>query len=259
MNPGLIPSPLSVGKDMTPHRRCATAYSGDGGEASGSDTTTMLRPMSDSIIWEYATVDLPTDTAKPMLDQRGLDGWELVSVLSSVNDRHRAYLKRPRSSAPGGPVQTGSKKASARLAELGIEIPADVPRLARYVPALRTGNLVYTSGQLPVVAGKLLRTGKVGGVVSLEDAKSLARTCVVNTLAAVDALVGIDSVTRVVKVVGFVSSADGFNDQPEVLNSASELLESVFGDAGAHARSSLGVSELPFDAPVEVELIVEVL
>ncbi len=147
--------------------------------------------------------------------------------------------------------------ASARLAELGITLPEVVAPLASYVPAVRTGNLVYTSGQLPMERGKLLAAGKVGAQVTLEEAKALARTCALNALAAVDALVGIDAVTRVVKVVGFVASASGFNGQPSVVNGASELLGAVFGDAGAHARSAVGVSELPLDAPVEVELIVE--
>ena len=130
--------------------------------------------------------------------------------------------------------------------------------MASYVPAVRTGNLVYTSGQLPMVAGALLRTGKVGGTVSKEDATALARVCALNALAAVHALVGVHAVTRVVKVVGFVASAPGFNGQPGVINGASNLFGEIFGDAGAHARSAVGVSELPLDAPVEVELIVEV-
>jgi len=147
---------------------------------------------------------------------------------------------------------------SAKLAELGIELPEVVPPLAAYVPAARTGNLVYTAGQLPMESGSLIQTGKVGGEVAPEDGKALARVCALNALAAVHSLVGIDSVTRVVKVVGFVASAPGFNGQPGVVNGASELFGEVFGDAGAHARSAVGVSELPLDAPVEVEAIVEV-
>ncbi len=147
---------------------------------------------------------------------------------------------------------------SARLEQLGITLPPVAAPLASYVPAVRTGNLVYTSGQLPSEGGKLLQTGKVGAEVSPEDGKALARTCVLNALAAVGSLVDIDTVTRVVKVVGFVASAPGFNGQPSVVNGASELLGEVFGDRGAHARSAVGVSELPLDAPVEVELIVEV-
>jgi len=111
---------------------------------------------------------------------------------------------------------------------------------------------------LPTQAGKLPRAGKVGAAVTPEEAKALARICALNALAAVDALAGIDSITRVVKVVGFVASAAGFNGQPGVVNGASDLLAEVFGDRGAHARSAVGVSELPLDAPVEVELVVEV-
>lgn len=147
---------------------------------------------------------------------------------------------------------------SSRLAELGIELPEVARPLAAYVPAVRTGNLVYTSGQLPTQAGKLPQEGKVGAEVSAEDGKTLARISALNALAAVHALVGIDSVVRVVKVVGFVASAPGFTGQPAVVNGASELLGEVFGDAGAHARSAVGVSELPVNAPVEVELIVEI-
>lgn len=148
--------------------------------------------------------------------------------------------------------------ASQRLAELGLTLPTVVKPLAAYVPAVRTGNLVYTAGQLPLTAGELAQTGKVGAQVTPEDAKAAARVCALNALAAIDGLVGIDTVTRVVKVVGFVASAPGFNGQPGVVNGASEFLGEVFGDAGAHARSAVGVSELPLDAPVEVELIVEV-
>jgi enamine deaminase RidA (YjgF/YER057c/UK114 family) len=146
---------------------------------------------------------------------------------------------------------------SARLKELGIDLPEVVPPLAAYVPAVRTGNLVYTAGQLPMDSGSLARTGKVGAEVSPEDGKALARLCALNALAAVHALVGIDAVTRVVKVVGFVASAPGFNGQPAIVNGASELFGEVFGEAGAHARSAVGVSELPLDAPVEVEIVVE--
>ncbi len=149
-------------------------------------------------------------------------------------------------------------KPSAKLAELGIELPDVVPPMAAYVPAVRTGNLVYTAGQLPMEAGSLLQIGKIGADVSPEEGKALARVCGLNALAAVHSLVGIDSVARMVKVVGFVASAPGFSGQPAVVNGASELFGEVFGDAGAHARSAVGVSELPLDAPVEVEIIVEV-
>jgi enamine deaminase RidA (YjgF/YER057c/UK114 family) len=148
--------------------------------------------------------------------------------------------------------------ASARLAELGIALPPVIAPLAAYIPAVRTGNLVYTSGQLPLESGELIHTGKVGSEVSPEQAKAAARICALNALAAIEALVGIDAVSRVVKLVGFVSSAPGFTGQPGVVNGASEVLGEIFGDAGAHARSAVGVAELPLNAPVEVELIVEV-
>jgi enamine deaminase RidA (YjgF/YER057c/UK114 family) len=148
--------------------------------------------------------------------------------------------------------------ASARLGQLGVTLPEVVAPLASYVPAVRTGNLVYTAGQLPMQAGKLVAVGKVGAEVSPDEGKAMARICALNALAAVDSLVGIDAIARVVKVVGFVASAPGFNGQPSVINGASDLLADVFGDKGAHARSAVGVSELPLDAPVEVELIVEV-
>lgn len=148
--------------------------------------------------------------------------------------------------------------ASQRLAELGLTLPPVAAPLAAYVPAVRAGAFVFTSGQLPTVGGELQRTGKVGADVAPEDAKSLARTATLNALAAVDDLVGIDNVARVVKVVGFVSSAPGFGGQPGVVNGASELLGEVFGEAGRHARSAVGVSDLPIDSPVEIELQVEV-
>jgi len=147
---------------------------------------------------------------------------------------------------------------SKKLADLGIELPAVAAPLAAYVPAVRTGSYVYTSGQLPFVDGVLAATGKVGADVSPEEAKQHARTSGLNALAAVHALVGIDNVVRIVKVVGFVASAEGFTGQPAVVNGTSELLGEVFGDAGVHARSAVGVAELPLGAPVEVELVVEV-
>jgi enamine deaminase RidA (YjgF/YER057c/UK114 family) len=146
----------------------------------------------------------------------------------------------------------------ARLADMGITLPSVVPPVAAYLPAVRTGSLVYTSGQLPMVDGALPATGKVGGAVTAEQATGLARTCALNALAAIHALVGLDSIVRVVKVVGFVASTPEFTGQPMVINGASEFLGEVFGDAGRHARSAVGVAALPLDAPVEVELIVEV-
>lgn len=147
-----------------------------------------------------------------------------------------------------------------RLAELGLELPEVVTPLASYVPAVRSGSYVYTSGQVPMVLGKILVTGKVGAEVDAEAAKDAARTCALNALAAVRSVTGdLSAVTRVVKVVGYVASAPDFTGQPGVVNGASDLLGHVFGDAGAHARSAVGVVSLPLDAPVEVELIVEVV
>jgi enamine deaminase RidA (YjgF/YER057c/UK114 family) len=147
----------------------------------------------------------------------------------------------------------------ARLAELGRTVPEVAKPVAAYVPAVRTGNYVYTSGQLPMVSGSLAATGKVGAEVSAEDAKELAATCALNAIAAVKSIVGdLDSVVRVVKVVGFVASTPDFTGQPGVVNGASELLGAAFGEAGVHARSAVGVAVLPLDAPVEVEIVVEV-
>jgi enamine deaminase RidA (YjgF/YER057c/UK114 family) len=147
---------------------------------------------------------------------------------------------------------------SERLKELGLTLPPVSAPAGSYIPAKVSGSLVFTAGQVPFVDGKLPQTGKVGAEVTAEEARDLARICVLNALAAVDALVGIDNVKGVVKVVGFVASAPGFGGQPGVINGASDLLAEVFGDSGAHARSAVGVAELPIDAPVEVELIVEV-
>lgn len=147
---------------------------------------------------------------------------------------------------------------TARLAELGITLPAVAVPAGAYIPARQSGSLVFTAGQVPFVDGKLAATGKVGAEVDADTAYQLARTCALNALAAVDALVGLDSVTGVVKVVGFVASAPGFTGQPAVINGASDVLGEIFGDAGRHARSAVGVAELPIGAPVEVELIVEV-
>lgn len=147
---------------------------------------------------------------------------------------------------------------SERLRELGISLPQVAAPVAAYVPAIRTGNQVWTSGQIPFVNGGLAATGKVGAEVSAEDAYNYARIAALNALAAVDALVGIDKVTRVLKIVGFVASAEDFGGQPAVINGASELMGEIFGDAGAHARSAVGVAELPLNSPVEVEIIVEI-
>ena len=145
-----------------------------------------------------------------------------------------------------------------RLAELGITLPLAATPAGSYVPTVQTGNLLYTAGQLPYVDGRLPATGRVGNEVSPEDAKGHARQAALNLLAAVDAAVGLDAVERVVKVVGFVASAEGFTGQPGVINGASDLFAEVFGDAGVHARSAVGVAELPLGAPVEVEAILQV-
>ena len=146
----------------------------------------------------------------------------------------------------------------ARLDELGIELPAVVAPLAAYVPAVQVGHQVWTFVQLPMVDGVLPATGKVGAEVSPEDAEGYARQCALNALAAVDALVGLDRVTRVLKIVGFVASAEGFTGHPAVLNGASNLMAEIFGEAGAHARSAVGVAELPLNSPIEVEIVVEI-
>ena len=146
-----------------------------------------------------------------------------------------------------------------RLAELGIELPDVVAPLASYVPAVRSGSYVYTSGQVPMVQGQMPVTGKVGSEVDPDTANECARVCALNALAAVRSVIGdLSAVTRIVKVVGYVASDPGFTGQPGVVNGASDLLGQIFGDAGIHARSAVGVVALPLDAPVELELVVEV-
>jgi enamine deaminase RidA (YjgF/YER057c/UK114 family) len=146
-----------------------------------------------------------------------------------------------------------------RLAGLGLQLPPVTAPLAAYVPAVRSGSLIYTAGQLPIVEGQLLATGKVGAEVGAAEAAALARTCALNALAAAASEAGgLSSIKRVVKLTGFVASAPDFTAQPQVVNGASELLLEVFGEAGRHARSAVGMAVLPLDAPVEVELIVEV-
>lgn len=148
--------------------------------------------------------------------------------------------------------------ARARLEELGIELPSVAAPLASYVPATRVGGQVWTSGQLPVVDGELPAIGKVGAEVSVERAQELARTAALNALAAIDAEVGMDNITRVIKVVGFVASDPSFTEQAAVIDGASEFLGELFGEAGVHARSAVGVAVLPKDSPVEIEVIVEI-
>jgi len=146
----------------------------------------------------------------------------------------------------------------ARLAELGITLPEVSAPAGAYVPAIISGNLVFTAGQLPFVDGVLPATGKLGAEVSADDAKVYARTAALNGLAAVASVIGsLDRITRIVKVVGFVSSDPAFTGQPGVINGASEVLGEIFGEAGKHARSAVGVAVLPLNSPVEVELIVE--
>jgi enamine deaminase RidA (YjgF/YER057c/UK114 family) len=148
---------------------------------------------------------------------------------------------------------------SARLSELGITIPEVVPPVAAYVPAVVTGRYVYTSGQLPMRDGVMIAEGLVGADVDADVAKDCARQSAINALAAAQSVIGsLDRVTRVVKVVGFVASAPGFTGQPAVINGASEVLLEIFGDAGRHARSAVGVAALPINAPVEVEMVLEV-
>ncbi|MFC1410806.1 RidA family protein [Streptacidiphilus sp. N1-12] len=153
----------------------------------------------------------------------------------------------------------GLGAVESKLAEMGLTLPEVVPPLASYVPAVRTGEYVFTSGQLPMVGGKLALTGKVGAEVTAEEAKEQARICALNALAAVKSVIGdLDRIEQVVKVVGFVASASDFTGQPGVVNGASELLGEVLGAAGVHARSAVGVAVLPLDAPVEVEIQVRV-
>ncbi|HEV7950346.1 MAG TPA: RidA family protein [Glaciihabitans sp.] len=153
---------------------------------------------------------------------------------------------------------TTPSSLDARLAELGLTIPSVAKPVASYIPAVTTGNLVFTSGQLPFVEGVLPLTGKVGAAVSAAAAQDLARICVLNGLAAAQTVIGsLDRITRVVKVVGFVASDPSFTGQPAVINGASDLLGELFGDAGIHARSAVGLTVLPLDSPVEIEFVFE--
>jgi enamine deaminase RidA (YjgF/YER057c/UK114 family) len=155
--------------------------------------------------------------------------------------------------------EEAERTPEARLAAIGLSLPRVSPPVAAYVPAVRTGTYVYTAGQLPVVDGQLLATGKVGTDVGVAEASALARTCALNALAAVASVTGgLGAIRRIVKVTGFVASAPTFTQQAQVVNGASELLIEVFGEAGRHARSAVGMAVLPLDSPVEVELIAEV-
>ncbi len=146
----------------------------------------------------------------------------------------------------------------AKLAEIGLSLPVAAKPVAAYVPAVRTGNIVFTAGQLPLVDGAIPATGKVGDAVSVEDAKRCAQICALNALAAVETVADVNKIVRVVRVVGYVNGVPGFITQPAVVNGASELFLHIWGEAGKHARSAIGVAELPLDAPVEVELTVEI-
>jgi enamine deaminase RidA (YjgF/YER057c/UK114 family) len=149
-------------------------------------------------------------------------------------------------------------KVEQRLTELGFTLPEVAAPAGSYLPAMISGNLVFTAGQIPLIDGKLMATGKLGAEITAEHGAEIAQRCALNALAAVKSVLGdLDRVKQVVKVVGFVSSVPGFSSQPAVINGASEFLQQVFGDAGKHARSAVGVSVLPLDAPVEIELIVE--
>lgn len=145
----------------------------------------------------------------------------------------------------------------SKLAELGLELPVAAKPIAAYVPAVRTGNLVFTAGQLPLVDGKISLTGKVGGAVSIEEAKALAQICALNCLGAVETVASVDDIVKVVRVVGYVNGVAGFTNQPAVVNGVSELFLHIWGDEGKHARSAVGIAELPMDSPVEIELTVE--
>ena len=145
-----------------------------------------------------------------------------------------------------------------KLKEMGLELPVAAVPLAAYVPAVKTGKLVFTAGQLPMVNGAIPITGKVGAEVSVEQAKELAKICALNALAALNLVADVDDVARIVRVVGYVNGAPGFVNQPAVINGASELFVHIWGEAGKHARSAIGVAELPLDSPVEIELTVEI-
>ena len=146
----------------------------------------------------------------------------------------------------------------AKLAELGLTLPIAAKPVAAYVPAIRTGNIVFTAGQLPLVNGEMAGTGKVGAEVSVDEAKKLAQICAINCLAAVETVADVNKIVKVVRVVGYVNGIPGFVTQPAVVNGASELFLHIWGDAGKHARSAVGIAELPLNAPVEIELTVEI-
>lgn len=145
-----------------------------------------------------------------------------------------------------------------RLKELGLSIPVAAKPVAAYLPASRTGNIIFTAGQLPMRDGSLVKEGKVGQEITVEEAKDLAQLCALNCLAAVETITPIEKITRIIRVVGYVNGVSGFTSQPAVMNGASELFVALWGEAGKHARSAVGVAELPLNSPIEVELTVEV-
>ena len=198
--------------------------------------------------WEYATVPLLVHATKQILDNWGDDGWELVTVVRPLRAARRVH--------EAGEAMTGPAE---RLAALGLTLPpVTAPVAASIGPADRSVRVRVRSGA-GGRSGKLAGTGKVGAEVSTEDAAQMARTCALNAIAAAASVAGgLDGIRRIVKVVGFVASAPGFSGQPQVINGASELLIAVFGEDGKHARSAIGVAELPLNSPVEVELIAEV-
>ena len=201
--------------------------------------------------WEYLTAPLLIHNTKAILDNFGRDGWELVTVTSGDEPRAaRGLVQAP------GPGRMTTPSAAAR--ELGLTLPSVATPAGSYLPARRTGSLVFTAGQLPFVDGALAATGKVGAEVSAEEAQRPGAASARSTPSPPSTRwSGSTRSSGVVKVVGFVASAPGFTGQPGVINGASELLAEVFGEAGRHARSAVGVAELPLEAPVEVELVVE--
>jgi enamine deaminase RidA (YjgF/YER057c/UK114 family) len=184
-------------------------------------------------------------------------GWAQIRLgLADTDDDRLEHHSRTKE-----PIEEPMNDAStwtARLAALDLTLPPVATPAGSYLPAVQTGSYVYTSGQLPLVDGTTTCIGKLGEGVSVEDAAQAARLCTLNGLAAVDALVGLDRIVRVVKVVGFVASGSGFSQQPQVINGASDLLAEIFGTAGQHARSAIGVAELPRNSAVEVEFVFEV-
>ena len=196
--------------------------------------------------WEYVTTPRLLHNETEILNTWGSKGWELVR-------NHWASGRAHRLSKASGRVSV-----EARLAALGLELPEVATPAVAYVPAVISGNLVFTAGQIPLVDGKLMAEGRLGAEITAEAGKEIAQRCALNAIAAVKSVLGdLGRVKKVVKVVGFVASTPEFTAQPGVVNGASELLQAAFGDAGIHARSAVGVAVLPLNSPVEVELIVE--